>query len=165
MPIGEKVDYNSNPPTSGKHYEDWIRSGVYSEPKEDRNLVHSLEHGYVIISYNCDHKQAFQINLVPGVFAHDEGDVVSINGSSATPAAQLSDNFKSVDCKSLIEKLTEIVKKKGSRKLVVVPRSNLETRLALTAWNYLDKFDKLDISRVENFIDKHIDNGPEKTME
>ena len=54
IPLGEVVDYNSNPPTSGKHYEDWIRAGVYETSKDDRNLVHSLEHGYIIMSYNCD---------------------------------------------------------------------------------------------------------------
>lgn len=54
VPSGTKVDYNSNPPTSGPHYSDWIRSGVLEIPPDDRNLVHSLEHGYVILSYRCD---------------------------------------------------------------------------------------------------------------
>lgn len=54
--VGEKVKYNSNPPTSGPHYADWKRAGVYDKPEPDGYLVHSLEHGYVIISYNCDAK-------------------------------------------------------------------------------------------------------------
>lgn len=51
VPAGTAVEYNSNPPTSGPHYADWTRPGIYDEPVEDGYLIHSLEHGYVIISY------------------------------------------------------------------------------------------------------------------
>lgn len=51
VPVGTVVDYNSDPPTSGPHYAEWTRAGIYDEPVEDGYLVHSLEHGYVIISY------------------------------------------------------------------------------------------------------------------
>jgi len=37
--------------TSGPHYAEWTRAGIYNRAPEDGNLVHSLEHGYVIISY------------------------------------------------------------------------------------------------------------------
>lgn len=43
--------YNSNPPTSGPHDPDWIRPGVYTEPQDKGKLIHSLEHGYVVIHY------------------------------------------------------------------------------------------------------------------
>lgn len=49
--VGTKVEYNSNPPTSGPHYVEWTRAGIYDEPIDDGHLIHSLEHGYVIISY------------------------------------------------------------------------------------------------------------------
>ena len=135
VPVGEKVDYNSNPPTSGKHYEEWVRAGVYTEPKDDRNLVHSLEHGYVIMSYKC---------------------------------AELSE-----ECKNRRDQLAKIYEKKKQRKLIVVPRVNLDTKFALTAWIYLDKFDPStssgltvsEVERIEKFIDVHINQGPEKTME
>lgn len=133
VPIGEKVDYNSNPPTSGKHYEDWIRAGVYTEPKDDRNLVHSLEHGYVTLHYKC---------------------------LEATASASLPE-----DCTGRKDTLAKIYEKKGKSKLIVLPRPDLETNFALTAWNYLDKFDSFDASRIEKFIDAHLNQGPEKTME
>jgi hypothetical protein len=50
--------YNSNPPTSGRHYADPAAPGFYdgdpypSHP--EGHLVHSLEHGYIIFWYNCD---------------------------------------------------------------------------------------------------------------
>lgn len=49
--VGTAVEYNSNPPTSGPHYAEWTRGGIYDSAPDDGNLIHSLEHGYVIISY------------------------------------------------------------------------------------------------------------------
>jgi hypothetical protein len=52
--VGQPHDpYNSDPPTSGPHYEQPAEPGFYSEAPADEALVHNLEHGYVIISYNC----------------------------------------------------------------------------------------------------------------
>lgn len=165
VPIGEKVDYNSNPPTSGKHYEDWIRSGVYAEPKDDRNLVHSLEHGYVIMSYNCDRKGiGFRgQGIVKTVYAHGIEDATP--SAEATPSASLPESFRSDECHKLVDQLISIYEKKGKIRLIVLPRPNLDSRIALTAWNYLDKFDQFDASRIEKFIDAHLSQGPEKTME
>lgn len=44
-------DYNSNPPTSGWHYEKWKEKGVYKEQQPDEAMIHNLEHGYIWISY------------------------------------------------------------------------------------------------------------------
>jgi len=44
--------YNSNPPTSGWHWDtpkDW---GIYSTPQVQEQLVHNLEHGGIVIQYN-----------------------------------------------------------------------------------------------------------------
>jgi len=46
--------YNSNPPTSGWHYEEWESKGVYKKQQSDEGLVHNLEHGYIWISYRPD---------------------------------------------------------------------------------------------------------------
>jgi len=55
IPEGERVIYNSNPPTSGSHYQVPAAWGIYSsKPPVDERLVHNLEHGGIIISYNSD---------------------------------------------------------------------------------------------------------------
>lgn len=51
--------YNTNPPTSGRHYASQYFAGLYEEvdvtvPYPEGYLLHSLEHGYVIFWYNCD---------------------------------------------------------------------------------------------------------------
>jgi hypothetical protein len=51
--------FNTNPPTSGRHYASQFFAGFYEEEDVDvpfpaGYLIHSLEHGYVIFWYNCD---------------------------------------------------------------------------------------------------------------
>lgn len=43
--------YNSNPPTSGPHYEQPSRWGVSQAELPDEQLIHNLEHGGIWISY------------------------------------------------------------------------------------------------------------------
>lgn len=50
---GTPLNFRSNPPASGEHYPVWSRPGAYTEPQDPGNWVHSLEHGYVVVLYNC----------------------------------------------------------------------------------------------------------------
>lgn len=54
VPDGTKEDYNSNPPTSGSHYANSKPGGIYDKPIPDGNLIHSMEHGAVILWYKSD---------------------------------------------------------------------------------------------------------------
>ena len=45
---------SNTPPTSGDHYAQSAEPGFYEEPIDDGYLIHSLEHGYVIMWYDCD---------------------------------------------------------------------------------------------------------------
>jgi len=49
----QATDWNSDPPTSGQHYGQWAPAGFYDEEIPDGFLVHNMEHGYVIVYYNC----------------------------------------------------------------------------------------------------------------
>ena len=51
---GTRVEYKTNPPTSGNHWSDSVGDGVYEIPQPDEGLVHALEHGRVWISYKPD---------------------------------------------------------------------------------------------------------------
>jgi len=53
--VGETYDdYNSNPPTSGPHTNVAAGPGVYEEPVPKETAVHSMEHGMVVVWYNCN---------------------------------------------------------------------------------------------------------------
>ena len=43
----------TNPPTSGPHYGRWPVFRVYDRPVPWGYLLHGLEHGVVVIAYNC----------------------------------------------------------------------------------------------------------------
>jgi len=45
--------YGTNPPSSGNHYGNWAAYQTYNKPFLPGFWVHSLEHGTVVISYNC----------------------------------------------------------------------------------------------------------------
>lgn len=47
----EKGTYKVNPPTSGDHYAEPSEWGIYDKQQPDVKTVHSLEHGYIVISY------------------------------------------------------------------------------------------------------------------
>ncbi|MBL8680696.1 MAG: DUF3105 domain-containing protein [Myxococcales bacterium] len=52
------ITWNSNPPSSGPHFGIWARWGVYTDPIPRGYLVHSLEHGAVVLSYRCANRAA-----------------------------------------------------------------------------------------------------------
>lgn len=47
----EHQAYNSNPPTSGPHYEQPANWGIYATELPDERVIHNLEHGGIWISY------------------------------------------------------------------------------------------------------------------
>ena|SRR3990167_8155594 len=54
LPEGTKIDYKTNPPTSGNHYAKEAKWGVYTIELSDEQLVHNLEHGGVNVFYQAD---------------------------------------------------------------------------------------------------------------
>lgn len=51
-------DYNSNPPTSGRHAAASAECGIYVEEVPDVAQVHNLEHGTIVIQYEPDLPEA-----------------------------------------------------------------------------------------------------------
>jgi hypothetical protein len=53
--VGEcsAITPQSNPPASGNHYPIWPAFRVYSKPVPWGFLIHGLEHGAVVIAYDC----------------------------------------------------------------------------------------------------------------
>jgi hypothetical protein len=51
-PVDYEAEYGMNPPAGGDHFGAWLNCGVYSEPQQNENAVHSLEHGAVWVTYD-----------------------------------------------------------------------------------------------------------------
>lgn len=52
VPDGVTVEYNTVPASSGEHYDTPVRCGFYQEAIPDERIVHNLEHGNIVVSYN-----------------------------------------------------------------------------------------------------------------
>ncbi len=118
--------YNSLPPTSGTHVGGKAQWGISDSPIPDELQLHNLEDGGVVVQYNC----------TPGADSQNH----------ATPSAEAQD-----ECKKLVEDLSSIVKK-YSDKVLMAPYPKLDTKIALTAWTRIDKFNDFDDERIQKFI-------------
>ena len=49
LSLDERVDYDTNPPTTGRHYQVPAEDGAYGEAPPDEAVVHGLEHGRVVV--------------------------------------------------------------------------------------------------------------------
>lgn len=165
------VNYPSNPPTSGPHFAVWAKRGVYKEVLSDGYLIHSLEHGYVVLSYNCGPKASSS-----GSLSYKEGD--PLTKLNFTPKGQMTfftpddapksevtlpSDFNSSSCQTLVNKLAGFLK--DFQRVIIVPRPNLDSLIALSAWDKLDKLNVYDGKRIASFLEEFHNKGPEQTIE
>lgn len=54
IPESTTSAYLTNPPTGGPHYAKSAPAGIYDKEVPDGNLIHSMEHGAVILWYKSD---------------------------------------------------------------------------------------------------------------
>lgn len=72
------AEYNSNPPTSGPHWGDGVAgAGIKDKEVPDELLVHSLEHGAVILWYKSDLPQD-QVEKLKNVFNEASGKKIMV---------------------------------------------------------------------------------------
>jgi hypothetical protein len=131
VPVGVPHEpYNSEPPTSGPHYDVPAEAGFYDIAPPDEQLVHNMEHGHVIIWYNCSDLSDADCN-------------------------RLKDQIRDTMSRAGTSRMT------GTLKLVAVPRTTLDVRLALTAWGRLDELQEFDRERILAFVRAFRDRAPE----
>ncbi len=132
VPEGEDPGrYNSDPPTSGPHYDSEWDAGFYDEDDlqsapqfPEGYLVHNLEHGYVIFWYNCTLLSA-------------------------------------ADCLDLKEQLRALVEKFDAEKVIVFPRPSMTVPVAATSWGRLLKMEAYDPKLAEEFVRRNRNHAPE----
>jgi hypothetical protein len=61
--LSERVDYATNPPTGGNHYIEPSEDAAYSDAPQDEQLVHSMEHGRVIVWFKPSLPEDARANL------------------------------------------------------------------------------------------------------
>ena len=132
--VAERTDpgpYNSDPPTSGRHYAETYKAGFYAEdalevrqPFPEGHLVHNLEHGYVIFWYNCKLLSA-------------------------------------EECSDLKAQIQQVMDKERNNKLIAFPRDTLEVPVVMTTWGQMLKLETFDSKIALAFIQRFRNKAPE----
>jgi hypothetical protein len=123
--------YNSDPPTSGRHYANEYDAGFYDETSPQAKaehpegfLVHNLEHGYIILWYNCD---------------------------------QLAEG----ECEGLKTELRGVIDEANSFKIIAFPRSSIEFPVVMTSWGMIQELERFDKDTALDFYNRNLNNAPE----
>lgn len=122
--------YNTDPPTSGPHA-GIVRADFYETAPPDENLVHNLEHGYVVIWYNC-------------------------TGLEDAGCQSLKTQIQGV-----MNRAKPVVVASDIRKLIAAPRPGMDALVALTSWGRVHKLMAFDEGQVTQFINGFRNRAPE----
>jgi len=131
QPGSDPGPFNSNPPTSGRHYGQEFEAGFYEETdSEIQNefpegyLIHNLEHGYIIFWYNCD--------------LLDEAS-----------------------CSNLKSQIKGVMDEFNNFKVIGFPYSSINVPLAMTSWGRIQTFDKFNPNAASDFVRSNRNRAPE----
>jgi hypothetical protein len=132
------IEYGTNPPSSGDHYPPpyWAAYKTYASPVPEGFWVHDLEHGAVVLTYNC---------------AVGQGDATEC-------AAEVAAAQKMIDA---LPPDPVCVQLGISRRTVMTPDPKLDVRFAASAWGWTLRANCFDVTAFRDFALAHYDMGPE----
>jgi hypothetical protein len=126
------VDYGTKPPSSGNHYPIWAAYKTYTTPIPEGFWVHNLEHGTIVLSYNC-----------PG----------GCDAEVAAAAEMLAGLPQDPECFSLGEGVL--------RRTLMTPDPKLDVPFAASAWGWTLRARCFDPVAFRAFAVAHYNQGPE----
>jgi hypothetical protein len=131
VPIGSNIEWASNPPASGPHFPQWAAFQEYSSPVPRGYWVHGLEHGAVVLLYNC----AEGVDCEPIKQAlRDASAAIPSDGMCAAPVRV---------------------------RTVITPDPLIETPIAAVAWGHVYRAACVDSASLAEFAKLHYAKGPE----
>jgi hypothetical protein len=130
-------DYNSNPPTSGPHKEIFNDAFNSPTPLPKYVQVHLLEHGNVLLQYNCNCPDIAGA-LYQIAYRYD-GQLIPSNQLQPLPS----------DVQAAEE---------GGQAVIVAPYPGMKHKIALTAWTHLGTLDTIDQAKITSFINAYLHN-------
>jgi len=129
--------YNSDPPTSGMHLENFSEALISATPLPKYMQVHLLEHGNVLMQYNCNCPD------IAGALAQ----IASLYNNRQLPQGQTA----------FTTELVQAIEERGSG-VIVAPYPPMKHKIALTAWTRLETFDAIDEPAMIKFINAYLTN-------
>jgi hypothetical protein len=123
--------YSSDPPTSGFHREIFSPGFINSQPLPKYVQVHLLEHGNILLQYNC---------ICPDV---------------AQQLAEIANEFDSrlLSAGTVVPTFDDVQKaEENGVAVVVAPYPTMQHTIALTAWTRLATLSAVDKANIVSFI-------------
>ena len=130
--------YNSNPPTSGPHKEIFSEQFVNPTPLPPFVQVHLLEHGNVLLQYDC---------TCPDVAASLSAIAFEYDAKLIAPN-ELQPSSEEVQAGE-----------EAGKAVIVAPDPSMKSRIAVTAWTRLGVLNAVDKPKIESFIALYLNNG------
>jgi hypothetical protein len=125
VPEGTKIAYCSNPPSSGEHYPIWAAFQEYNAEVPWPYLVHSMEHGAIVLLYKCDAPGC--PDVVEGLRkVRDSAAADPLCSGQATP-----------------------------RRIIIMPSKTIPTKVAAAAWGATYQAACFDQTTLETFVRDH----------
>lgn len=125
------IDYPFIPPASGDHYGIWASYQTYAAPVPWGFLVHSMEHGAVVLVY-------------------DPASPIAADVQAAFAAVIAAHGVDPV-CRD----------QSWPSRFVVAPAHDLATPLAALAWEHTYEADCIDMPSLAAFVEAHYAHAPE----
>jgi hypothetical protein len=130
--------YNSSPPTSGPHREVFSDTFLSPTPLPAFVQVHLLEHGNVLLQYNC--KCPDIVGALSSIAM--EYDTKQIPSDHLQPTAQDVQNAE-----------------EQGLAVLVAPYAQMKSKVALTAWTRLATLNAVDRDKIKSFIGSFLTNS------
>lgn len=126
LPPCTPFDYPFLPPSAGPHFSVWANFGTYAAPVPWGFLVHAMEHGGVVLAYNC--ATSSDCDAVRTEFQ------AIIDARGVDPLCRMED---------------------WPNRIIVVPDPTLSVPIAAVAWRNVYEATCLDPTSLRAFVDAH----------
>ncbi|MDQ6767982.1 MAG: DUF3105 domain-containing protein [Candidatus Eremiobacteraeota bacterium] len=136
---GEPDDfvYNSNPPTSGPHREILSDAFQSQTPLPSYVQVHLLEHGNVLLQYNC---KCPDVAAALGQIAMQFDKLFMAPGEGQPSIAEVQNA------------------EDQGKAVIVAPYPHMQSKVAVSAWTHLGTLRTVDTVKIQSFIKAHLGN-------
>jgi Protein of unknown function (DUF3105) len=129
--------YNSDPPTSGPHKEMFSDAFNSPTPLPKYVQVHLLEHGNVLLQYNC--KCPDIAGALYQIAYRYDGQLIPLDQLQPLPQ-----NVQAAE--------------EAGQAVIVAPYPGMSHKIALTAWTRLGTLDVIDQQKITSFINAYLHN-------
>lgn len=134
VPACSDLSYATNPPSGGDHEGTWAAYKKYDAPVRRENYVHNLEHGGIVLAYDCEGPCPEVRAALEKVFDETPADPLCVQAGQV-PASRL----------------------------LLTPDPELELPIAAAAWGATYVATCIDLPSLRAFVDDHYAKGPENT--